>query len=295
MQKIKVMKSSILFYTSLLTVCGIILWGCKKSETTNPQSGSDTESQTAIDYSICEREFSQIGPTATNLTIKTKSSPPRLMNGYSNVVSTCDTLTWISGDTAWTSPTHQDPVYEYDFGACGGYGFDGITRTGKWRLTFRGGGIKKPGSSLLMELLNYKLSTVTYAADSVVFKSGGMNNGIYTYTISVYNAVCTASTWTISYSSTKAVQVDTKNTSDPADDVLTVVSGNASGKNREGRNFSVTINNLTKPANCKYITKGTVQISPSGISTRTIDYGDGTCDDKANITVNGNTFQITLN
>lgn len=272
----------------------LMFFGCKKSETTtSPQL--DTESQTAIDYSICEKEFSQIGPTATNLTIKTKSSPPRLMNGYSDITATCDTLTWISGDTSWTSPTHENPIYEYDFGNCGGYMFDGITRTGKWRLTFRNGGIKKPGASLLIQLLNYKLGTVTYAADSVVFKNGGMNNGIYTYTISVYNALCTAPSWTISYNSTKSVQVDTKNNTDPSDDILTVVSGNASGKNREGRSFSVTINNLTKPTNCKYITKGTVQISPSGLNTRTIDYGDGTCDDKAKITVNGNTFEITLN
>ncbi len=270
----------------------ISILSCKKSE---PTGQVDTESQTAIDYSICEREFAQMGPTSTNLVIKTKSSPPRLANGYSDIISICDTLTYLSGDTSWTSPTHQDPVYEYDFGACGSYAFDGIPRTGKWQITFRKGGIKKPGTSLLIRLLNYKLSTVTYSADSVVFKNGGENNGIYTYTISVYNALCTASTWTISYSSTRSVMVDTKNTTDPTDDNTTIVSGSASGKNRENRNFTVTINSLTKPANCKYITKGTVQISPSGLNTRTIDYGNGTCDNKASVSVNGSTFEITLN
>ncbi len=287
------MKRKFLYVTPILSASLFIFWGCKKSDTTTTQL--DTETQTAIDYSICEREFSQVGPTATNLTIKTKSSPPRLMNGYSNIYAVCDTLTWISGDTAWSSPTHQNPVYEYDFGTCGGYMFDGIPRTGKWRLTFRNGGIKKPGASLLIQFINYKLSTVTYAVDSIVFKNGGMNNGIYTYTISVYNALCTAPTWTISYTSTRSVQVDTKNTTDPSDDVFTIISGSASGKNRENRSFSVNINNITKPTNCKYITKGTVQISPSGLNTRTIDYGDGTCDDKATLTIDGNSYNITLN
>ncbi|GIV30205.1 MAG: hypothetical protein KatS3mg028_1271 [Bacteroidia bacterium] len=271
----------------------LLLWSCKKSENTAQQT--DTESQTAIDYSICEREFAQVGPTATNLVIKTKSCPPRLMQGYSGILSACDTLTWISGDTAWTSPTHQDPVYEYDFGTCGGYTFDGIPRTGKWNITFRNGGIKKPGASMRIQLLNYKLSTVTYSADSIVFKNGGMNNGIYTYTISVYNALCTAPSWTISYNSTRSVSVDTKNTSDPTDDVVTITNGTANGKNREGRTFNVNITNLTKPANCKYITKGTVEIKPDGLNTRTINYGDGTCDNKATVTVNGNSFEITLN
>lgn len=280
------------FYLILLTSVSV-LWFCKKSDNTNQQM--DTESQTAIDYSICEREFAQVGPTTTNLVIKTKSSPPRLMPGFSDVASACDTLTRVSGDTAWSSPTHQNPVYEYDFGTCGGYAFDGIPRTGKWNITFRGGGIKKQGASMLIKFLNYKLSTVTYAVDSVVFKNGGMNNGVYTYTINVYNALCTAPTWTISYNSTRAVSVDTKNTTDPTDDVITIVSGSANGKNREGRTFSVSITNLTKPANCKYITKGTVELTPNGLNTRTINYGDGTCDNKATVTVNGNSFEITLN
>jgi len=269
------------------------LWSCKKSENTVQQT--DTESQTAIDYSICEREFAQVGPTATNLVIKTKSSPSRLMEGFTNVLSVCDTLTWVSGDTLWTSPTHQNPVYEYDFGTCGGYAFDGIPRTGKWRITFRNGGIKKPGASMLIQLLNYKLSTITYSADSIVFKNGGMANGVYTYTISVYNGVCMASTWTISYNSTRSVSVDTKNTTDPSDDIVTIVSGTANGKNREGRAFNVNIKNLTKPANCKYITKGTVEITPDKLSPRIINYGDGTCDNKAVLTINGNSFEITLN
>lgn len=285
------LKAIHIYHVSMLSI--FLLSACKKSENTATQL--DTESQTAIDYSICEREFAQVGPTATNLVIKTKSTPPRLMPGFNDILSTCDTLTWIFGDTVWTSPNHENPVYEYDFSTCGGYAFDGFTRTGKWRITFRNGGIKKPGSSMLIKLLNYKVSNYTYSADSIVFKSGGMHNGIYTYTMSVYNGLCTTPTWTISYQSTRVVSVDTKNNTDPTDDILTIVSGTVSGKNREGRGFSVNINNLTKPAACKYITRGTADITPQGLSTRSINYGNGACDNKATITVNGNTFEITLN
>ncbi len=277
---------------SIVCICSLIIWSCKKSE---QSTQLDTESQTAIDYSICEKEFAQVGPTATNLTIKTKSSPPRLMQGFTGVLSSCDTLTWVSGDTLWSSTGHQDPIYEYDFGTCGGYMYDGVPRTGKWKITFRNGGIKKPGSSMLLQFINYKLGTVSYAADSIVFRSGGYNNGVFTYTVNVYNAVCTASTWTITYNSTRSVSVDTKNTTDPSDDVITIVNGSAQGKNRENRYYTVTINNLIKPSNCKYITQGTITLSPEGLKTRTINYGSGVCDNKATVTVDGNLFEITLN
>jgi len=282
-------------FTSILTIFSTALIfaisGCKKTE---QKPTLDTETQTAIDYSICEREFSQVGPTATNLTIKTKSSPPRLMSGNSGVLSLCDTLTWIAGDTLWTSPNHENPVYEYDFGTCGGYSFDNQTRTGKWRITYRGGGIRKPGASMLIQFINYKVNDLSYSADSIVFKNGGVNNGIFTYTMSIYNGICSTPSWTINFNSTRTVSINTKNTEDPSDDDITIVSGTVDGKNREGRTFSVTISNLLKPSNCKFITKGTIQITPKDLKPRTINFGNGTCDNKATITIDGNSFEITL-
>jgi len=67
---------------------------------------------------------------------------------------------------------------------------------------------------------------------------------------------------------------------------------------------SVTVNdtatytkNITTPllfdASCGNITKGVVEITRNG-TTATIDYGDGTCDNKATITIDGNTEEISL-
>jgi len=67
---------------------------------------------------------------------------------------------------------------------------------------------------------------------------------------------------------------------------------------------SVTVNDtatytkkITTPllfdASCDYITEGVVELTRDG-STATIDYGDGTCDNKATVTIAGNTEEISL-
>jgi hypothetical protein len=67
---------------------------------------------------------------------------------------------------------------------------------------------------------------------------------------------------------------------------------------------SVTINDtasytktITSPllfnASCDYISKGVVELTKNG-TTATIDYGDGTCDNKATVTINGTTEEINL-
>jgi hypothetical protein len=62
---------------------------------------------------------------------------------------------------------------------------------------------------------------------------------------------------------------------------------------------SITFNRtITEPLlidrSCEYILSGTVELLRNG-ETTTIDYGDGTCDDIATVTINGVTEEISLN
>jgi hypothetical protein len=70
-----------------------------------------------------------------------------------------------------------------------------------------------------------------------------------------------------------------------------------SGTVTRPNNTSFTMN-ITAPLlvalNCNWIKQGTVQITPANNVVRTLDYGSGTCDDQATLTVNGNTTNITL-
>ena len=81
---------------------------------------------------------------------------------------------------------------------------------------------------------------------------------------------------------------------DASDDIFSI-SGSSSGKNREGRTFTTTITNpLIKKTNCKWLSSGTLELTPNGFAARTVDFGSGTCDDDATFTVNGQTISFKL-
>ncbi len=82
--------------------------------------------------------------------------------------------------------------------------------------------------------------------------------------------------------------------SNPADDIYSI-TGSSSGINSNGNSCSATITNpLIKRGDYRYIVSGTVTITPSARPQRTLDYGNGSLDDIATVTRNGNTHIIHL-
>jgi hypothetical protein len=269
--------SAILLASSL-----VFNYSCKKK--TNEV---DTETQSVVDNSICEQEFMQIQPTTNNMAIKTKGT------GAQRVATAgCDTLVYISGDTTYMTPS-SPPTYSFSFNSCSAINADGVLRTGAIWVRFLG----KPataGSKTIIKLINYNVNgSITYSCDSIVVTTISNTFATKSFSISVVNGVCTGSGWNIKYSANKTITLNTNSTFMLSDDVTTV-SGSANGTNRNGKNFSVVSNNITKPASCKFITAGTVDVTPEGLSTRTVDFGNGTCDDDATYTVNGQTIKFKM-
>ncbi len=80
------------------------------------------------------------------------------------------------------------------------------------------------------------------------------------------------------------------------DDVYSI-TGSATGINREGRNFTVTITTALQLQACNWIaeiTKGIIEIQPEGLKLRTVDFGDGTCDNEGTVTVGNKTKTFKL-
>ncbi|MEO6303109.1 MAG: hypothetical protein ABIP51_08040 [Bacteroidia bacterium] len=78
------------------------------------------------------------------------------------------------------------------------------------------------------------------------------------------------------------------------------ITGSANGSNANGRSFTSVITS-GKPLirdmslGCrKHFVSGEVQHTPQGKPTRYIDFGNGTCDDKATVTINSKVYTITL-
>lgn len=274
-----------------LTSVLALLNSCKKE--TNEV---DTETQSVVDNSICEQEFMQIQPTTNNLAIQTKGTgAKKVMAGY-QLLAACDTLTYISGDTTYTN-LNNPPVFEFNFTNCSATNFDGVSRSGKITVKFLGRP-KIANSKTIIKLQNYVVTKATgsinYACDSIVATTLPSTATTRGFNVDIVNGLCTGDNWTIKYSSSKTITINNSSTPFVFNDDFTTVTGSANGTNRAGRKFTVSINNIVKPNNCKYITSGSLDLTPDGLNKRTVDYGSGACDDDATYSVNGQTIAFKL-
>ncbi len=78
------------------------------------------------------------------------------------------------------------------------------------------------------------------------------------------------------------------------DDVWSV-TGSGSGVNIDGNNFKMTITSpLIYKNGCFYPVSGVITIEADGEEIKTIDYGDGECDNKITVAVGDQTVEIEL-
>ena len=272
---------SAIFLTSSL----VFFNSCKKK--TNEV---DSETQSVVDNSICEQEFMQIQPTTNNMAIKTKGTGAQRLAG---VTAGCDSLTYLGGDLTYSN-TANPPRYSFVYNLCGAANVDGVVRTGTVLVTFVG----KPklvGSKTIIKLLGYNVNgTISYKCDSIVVTTlSDTLNPVKSFNVKVINGLCVGNGWQIEYACDKTIAVNTNSTIVLNDDVTTV-NGSANGVNRNGKKFTVNTNNITKAASCKWISKGTVDVTPEGLATRTVDFGNGNCDPDATYTVNGQTIKFVM-
>ncbi len=283
----------------LLTVCclsSMIFFGCKKKE----NEEIDNETQSAVDNAVADQEYAAVVPTTNSHAINTKGTGS---SGRSAIVP-CDSLTLIQGTVTALGTTNYSayPVYTLDVsGGCPLTMPDGKIRSGslKIRLTDK---IRNPGAKMIIYMLNYKTGLIGYACDSIVVTtlSSDTVTRRTSFNVKLVNGVCTntaASTpWVIKYSSDRTFT--TYSQGNPlGTGAVTEVFGTASGTNRAGRTFAVNIPSaspLIKHKSCQYVDKGVMELTPDGFKARIIDYGNGSCDDDATFTVNGNTVAFKL-
>ncbi len=270
-----------------------VFLGCKKKETATV----DNETQSSVDNAIADQEFNGIVPTTNNHAINTKGTGTA---GRSATSATCDSLTLIQGNVSALGTTNYSayPVYTLDVSnACPLTFPDGKLRTGslKIRLTDK---IKNTGAKMIIYLINYKTGVINYTCDSIVVTtlSADTVNHKTSFSVKLINGACKTGSWTINYSFDKTFTNYSKGNpagSDPVSEIF----GTANGVNRQGRAFSVSIPQSTpliKHRSCQYIDKGVLQLTPVDYNARTIDFGDGSCNDDATFTVNGNTVAFKL-
>lgn len=253
----------------------------------------DTDTQSSVDNSICEGEFSRLFSQTNNIAVN--DSGVQIMGGDGQLFrGGCPDPFLDSVDNANGFPKTVFMTYGHDNDgdsicevAC--TGLDGKTRRGIIRTVFSAHW-SQPGAVVTHYLKNYYVDGVQF--EGVVT----MTRSVTSYTQVVSGGKCTkGSEWTISWNSSRTLTPVWGDTLTTNDDVI-FISGSASGTDRQGRAFSVDIDpgNPLKRSICPYITQGIQTVKLEGKKDRTINYGDGTCDNIAVLTIDGNEFEFKL-
>jgi hypothetical protein len=173
---------------------------------------------------------------------------------------------------------------------------DGRTRSGKIIITFTGR-YRDAGTVITHSFDNYVVNGNKVEGTKTVTNMGLNAQGNSYFKIEVKNAKITTADGVITWESTRErVWTKGSNTLTILDDEYDV-SGTASGKNRNDNTYTIAIENTTPlhvKIGCKWIVSGKLAITPEGKPTRTVDYGTGTCDNDATVTINGRTFPFEM-
>lgn len=184
-------------------------------------------------------------------------------------------------------------VITIDFGTTG-CPSRGKLRRGKIIITYTGRYFEA-GSMKTVSFDNYYVNAHKVEGTRIVKNEGLNTAGNPWWSVNVNMKVSKpdgrSHTWT---SSRVREMIAGAGTTDLLDDVYSV-TGSASGSNSNGKEYSANVTSaLIKAVNCDYISKGTVEINISNKPARTLDFGNGTCDDQATVAIRGKVYTITL-
>jgi hypothetical protein len=196
-----------------------------------------------------------------------------------------------------THDTVSNPkLLTIDFGSVNCLCADGRNRRGKIIVTYTGRYFET-GSVKTMNFDNFYRNDNKLEGTRTITNNGLDGQGRMNWTINALNMKVTKSngkvhTWNSVRTRTILAGNDTKTWTD---DVYEI-TGNASGVNANGINYTANITKaLRRALSCRWIDSGTIEITPEGKATRTVDFGNGNCDDQATVSVRKRTRNITLN
>lgn len=182
-----------------------------------------------------------------------------------------------------------------DFGTVNCTGVDGRNRRGKVLIIYTGR-YRDVGSVHTITFDNYFVNDNQVLGTKTVTNMGPDANGHTYFTVEVEGRIIRAdnSGEIVWESSRVRTWVEGEATTVFSDDVY-LVTGTATGTNANNVTFNTEITEgLRFEGDCRYITAGVAEVTPVGRQTRTIDFGDGTCDNEATVTIGTRTFTITL-
>lgn len=270
----KTKKSQFLY----LALIPLILFSCRRDRE------KDSDWSAATDNALAESMFNELKNIADeaysgNMTIY-RAPQDTLVFGCATIIR----------DTS--SSPRQITI---DFGTTNCQCNDGKNRRGKVIVTYNGM-YRDSGTVITHTPDNYFVNDNQLTGSKVVTNQGRNGAGNLWYSISVNGTVIKANNGgTITWTSNRTREwIAGESTWIWTDDVY-IINGTASGTRSNGESFTAQIIiPLRVQLSCRYIVTGSIEVNPQNHATRTIDYGNGTCDNQATVTINGNTYNVLL-
>lgn len=288
-------------FTAFILCAGLILAACSKNRETSVQSNQPTNTQLALQTEATTEEafddiFNNVMGVSPSIAIGEtgvfEGTNPQSPGSLYPSQNTCFAMTVDFLNQPDTFPVR----ITLDFGT-GCTGPDGRVRKGKMITTYSAQ-LLKPGSVAETSFDGYSIDGMQVEGTHRIENKSITNQPIFE--TKVINGKLTMSNGDyIVWNRTRTVtQTDGYMTpTNPYDDSFTI-EGNGSGsvvKSTGTVNWTSTnIEPLVKKFDCHWIVKGKQAIQRNDGPQGVIDFGNGDCDNKAVITVNGVSAEITL-
>ncbi|MGD1848088.1 MAG: hypothetical protein ACFB10_22055 [Salibacteraceae bacterium] len=221
--------------------------------------------------------------------------------GKTEMVYSFGSCATVTVNPAWPDPSFPKTI-DVDFGTSPCTGTDGRTRTGKLVYTLTDY-YRNDGSVMTITTENYTVNDYQVDGTRKVTNNGRNGNNNLNFSIEVSGArITTPEGEVVTWNSTRNREwIEGENTNFLTDgitgilDDVYLITGSGSGTSRAGRDFEVEITEaLRVELDCRWITAGEMEIRPNDLKTRTIDYGDGDCDQNATVSIGNRDYDILL-
>jgi hypothetical protein len=266
-----------------LALLSLNFMGCKK-ESSTPEPAISTDNQVeAKDMGQSEDVNNDIDNAITEAMISNSGSFAQ-RGGPGNSELSCAT-------TVHDTVAHTVTI---TYNHCTGH--HGHVRDGQIIITCQNGGYWDVGASWEVSFNNFYIDDMQVTGTRHIENVGPASNGMTWNIDANLMFTNTGNGQTRTWNTTRTRSI----TQGYGDTIITnhiyVINGTATHANSaNGRNVDITITNLTRDLSCHYITAGTLLCDPSdNRPNKLIDFGNGTCDDLATVTVGSQTFQIHL-
>lgn len=267
----------------IAAIVGLTFTSCKKEKINKDED--DTDTSAAADNSIAESAFNDVANMADQAA--DGSLATYRLTEADGLLSVCATVT---NDT-----TVVPHLLTIDFGTTNCLCKDGRYRRGKIKISYEGP-YRETGHVHTITFADYFVDDNQLLGTKTVLNNGKNSAGNLFFTVTVDGKIIKANgAGTVTWQATRNREwIEGASTATWSDDVY-LITGSSSGTTANGNTFKHTIQKaLRKEIGCRHFVSGQVLLEPENKLPRLIDYGNGTCDNEATVTINGKTFTITL-